>query len=142
MANSKRHVEAEKVESFLLITLTLRKVEIAEVMEMLSRAGEVNILLSDDVSGNVSVNLFDMSIDRAIRSIATSAGYAVERRAGSYFIVDRDQAGKSEPGGPTQVRAYKVQYSDPEVVSDVIEKHLSTYGQVTALPERRLLIIP
>ncbi|MBT8117978.1 MAG: hypothetical protein KJO66_09105 [Gammaproteobacteria bacterium] len=123
------------------ISLTLRDVTIAEVMEMLSRAGQVNILLSSDVGGKVSVNLFDMSIDRAIRSIATSAGYAVERRSGSYFIVDRDEAGKSAPGGPTQVRTYKVQYSDPEVVSSIIEKHLSTYGQVTALPERRLLII-
>jgi type II secretory pathway component GspD/PulD (secretin) len=123
------------------ISLTLRDVTIAEVMEMLSRAGQVNILLSDNVGGKVSVNLFDMSIDRAIRSIATSAGYAVERRSGSYFIVDREEAGKSEPGGPTQVRTYKVQYSDPEVVSGVIEKHLSTYGQVTALPERRLLIV-
>ena len=123
------------------ISLTLRDVTIAEVMEMLSRAGEVNILLSDEVEGNVSVNLFDMSIDRAIRSIATSAGYAVERRAGSYFIVDREQAGKSHAGGPTDVRSYKVQYSDPEVVADVIEKHLSTYGQVTTLPDRRMLII-
>ena len=123
------------------ITLTLRDVSIAEVMEMLSRAGQVNILLSDEVDGNISVNLFDMSIDRAIRSISTSAGYAVERRGGTYFIVDREKAGKSEPGGPTEVRTYKVQYSDPEVVSDIIEKHLSTYGQVTALPERRLLII-
>ena len=123
------------------ITLTLRDVTIAEVMEMLSRAGEVNILLSDDVDGKISVNLFDMSIDRAIRSIATSAGYAVERRSGAYFIVDREEAGKSEPGGPTEVRSYKVQYSDPEVVANVIEKHLSTYGQVTTLPERRMLII-
>jgi type II secretory pathway component GspD/PulD (secretin) len=123
------------------VSLTLRDVTIAEVMEMLSRAGQVNILLSDDVDAKVSVNLFDMSIDRAIRSIATSAGYAVERRSGSYFIVDREEAGKSAPGGPTQVRTYKVQYSDPEVVSGVIEKYLSSYGQVTTLPERRLLII-
>jgi type II secretory pathway component GspD/PulD (secretin) len=123
------------------ISLTLREVSIAEVMEMLSRAGNVNILLSDDVKAKVSVNLFDMSIDRAIRSISTSAGYAVERRNGNYFIVDRDEAGKSAPGGPTQVRTYKVQYSDTEVVAGVIKNYLSTYGQVTTLPERRLLVI-
>jgi type II secretory pathway component GspD/PulD (secretin) len=123
------------------ISLTLREVTIAEVMEMLSRAGQVNILLSEDVQGKVSVNLFDMSIDRAIRSIASSAGYAVEKRNSSYFIVEREEAGKSAPGGPTEVRTYKVQYSDPELVSGIIEKHLSSYGQVTALPERRLLII-
>ncbi len=123
------------------ITLTLRKVEIAEVMEMLSRAARVNILLSDDVKGEISVNLYDVGINEAIHSIASSAGYGVERRGGSYFIVERDQAGKSEPGGPTEVRTFKVQYSDPELVAGILKNHLSSYGQVTTLPERRLLIV-
>lgn len=123
------------------ITLTLREVQIAEVMEMLSRAARVNILLPDDINGKISVNLYDVAIDEAIRSIATSAGYAVERRGGSYFIVERDQAGKSEPGGPTQLRTFKVQYSDPEVIAEIVKSNLSTYGQVTSLPARRLLIV-
>lgn len=123
------------------ITLTLREVTVAEVMEMLSRAGRVSILLSDGVEGQVSVNLFEVSLDQAIRSIATSAGYAVERRGGSYFIVEQDKAGKAAPGGPTRVRTFKVQYSDTEVVADVLENHLSIYGQVTTLPERRMLIV-
>ncbi|MEZ5542655.1 MAG: hypothetical protein R3F42_11495 [Pseudomonadota bacterium] len=123
------------------ITLTLRKVEIAEVMEMLSRAARVNILLSDDVKGEVSVNLYDVGVEEAIRSIATSAGYGVEHRNGSYFILERDQAGKSEPGGPTQVRTFKVQYSDPEVIAGIVKNHLSSYGQVTTLAARRLLVV-
>jgi type II secretory pathway component GspD/PulD (secretin) len=123
------------------ITLTLRNVEIAEVMEMLSRTARVNILLSDNVKGKVSVNLYGVQVDAAIRSIATSAGYGVERRSGSYFIVARDQAGKSDPGGPTQVRTFKVQYSDPKQVAEILKTHLSSYGQVTTLPERRLLIV-
>jgi len=123
------------------ITLTLREVSIAEIMEMLSRAGRVNILLSDSVKGDVSVNLYDTTVDSAIHSIATSAGYAVEKRSGSYFIVDRDEAGKSAPGGPTQLRTFKIQYSDPDVVSGVIKNYLSSYGQVTTMPERKLLIV-
>jgi type II secretory pathway component GspD/PulD (secretin) len=123
------------------ITLTLRNVGIAEVMEMLSRTARVNILLSENVKGKVSVNLYGVEVDAAIRSIASSAGYGVERRNGSYFIVERDQAGKSDPGGPTEVRTYKVQYSDPEVVAGILKSHLSSYGQITTLPERRLLIV-
>ena len=123
------------------ISLTLREVEISEVMEMLSRTARVNILLSEDVTGKVSVNLYGIDINDAIQSIATSAGYGVERRSGSYFIVDREEAGKSHPGGPTQLRTFKVQYSDPEKISDIIENHLSSYGQVTTLPERKLLVV-
>jgi type II secretory pathway component GspD/PulD (secretin) len=123
------------------ISLTLRDVEISEVMEMLSRAAEVNILLSTDATGKISVNLFDVGVDEAIRSIATTAGFGVEKRNGSYFIVDREEAGKSAAGGPTQLRTFKVQYSDPEVVAGILENHLSSYGQITTLPERRMIVV-
>ena len=123
------------------VTLTLRDTEISEVMEMLSRAAQVNILLSDAVKGNISVNLYDVSIDDAINAIVTSAGYGVERRRGSYFIVSRAEAGKNSPGGPTQLRTFKVQYSDPDVIAGILENHLSSYGQVTTLPARRMLVV-
>ena len=123
------------------LSLSLRDVEISEVMEMLSKTAKVNILVSDDVQGTISVNLYDIAVDDAIQSIATSAGYAVERRQGSYFIVDRDQAGKSDAGGPTQLRTFKVQYSDPEVVAEVLEDHLSSFGKITTLTKRRLLVV-
>ena len=123
------------------ITLTLREVDIAEVMEMLSRAARVNILLAESVKGAVSVSLYDVKIDDAIRSIAGSAGFGVERRNGSYFIVARDQAGKADPGGPAEVRTFKVQYSDPQLIEGILKSHLSTYGQITTLPERRLLVV-
>ena len=124
-----------------MISLTLRDVAISEVMEMLSKTAKVNILLSENIQGNVSVNLYEISIDDAIQSIATSAGYAVERRKGSYFIVDRDQAGKSDAGGPTQLRTFKVQYSDPAIVAGALEKHLSSFGKITTLEKRRLLVV-
>jgi len=123
------------------ITLALRDVGLSEVMEMLSRAARVNILLSEDATAKVSVNLYNVDLDEAVRSIATSAGFGVEHRGGSYFIVKRDQVGKSDPGGPTEVRTFKVQYSDPNVVSGILKDHLSSYGQVTTLPERRLVIV-
>ncbi|MGB5177116.1 MAG: secretin N-terminal domain-containing protein [Gammaproteobacteria bacterium] len=137
-------VETGSDSSFLKdgkITLTLRDMAITEVMEMLSRAARVNILLSDTVKGNVSVNLYDVTIDEAIDDIVASAGYGVERRRGSYFVVDRNEAGKHSPGGPTQLRTFKVQYSDPETIAGILENHLSGYGQVTTLSARRMLVV-
>ena len=123
------------------VSLTLRDVAISEVMEMLSKTAKVNILVSDDIEGTISVNLYDIDIDDAIQSIASSAGYAVERRQGSYFIVERDEAGKYDGGGPTQLRTFKVQYSDPEIVAEVLESHLSSFGKITTLKKRRLLVV-
>ncbi len=123
------------------ITLTLRHANLAEVMEMLSRRARVNILLSSNVEGTISVNLYDVDLDEAIESIATAGGYAVEKRDGSYFIVDQDEAGKHAGGGPTQLRTFKVQYSSPEIILSILKNHLSSYGKITALPQRGLLVV-
>lgn len=123
------------------ISLTLREVAIAEVMEMLSRSARVNILLSDDVEGDVSVNLYGVDIDEAVHSIASAAGYAVERRGGSYFIVSREEAGRHAAGGPTELRTFKIQYSEPDVIKEILENHLSSYGKITTLNQRKLLVV-
>ena len=123
------------------ISLTLRDVPIAEVMEMLSRSARVSILLSGEVQGEISVNLYDVDIDEAIQSIAASGGYGVEKRKGSYFIVNRENVGRSDPGGPTQLRTFKVQYSNTEDVAGIVENYLSNYGQITTLSDRNLLVV-
>jgi len=123
------------------ISLTLRDVPISEVMEMLSRTSRTNILLSEGVIGTVSVNLYNVDADEAIHSIARAAGFEVEKRRGSYFIVRRNEAGKHAPGGPTQLRTFKVQYSDPVAIAGILENYLSSIGQITTLPERKLIVV-
>ena len=123
------------------VTLTLRDVDMAEAVEMLSRAGQVNVLLSDGIDSKVTVNLYNAQIEDAIHAIAHAGGYAVEHLRGSYFIVEREEAGKHENGGLTKLRTFKVQYSQPEEVESILENHLSSYGAITTLPERRLLVV-
>ncbi|HVL56634.1 MAG TPA: secretin N-terminal domain-containing protein [Burkholderiaceae bacterium] len=123
------------------ISLALRDVSVQEVFEMLSRLHRVNIMLSKGVNGTVSVNLYDVTIEQAIVSLAEAAGYAVERRHGGYMIVDRKDAGLDTAAGNTQVRSFKVQYSEPKQVATILTKHLSRYGKITPLPERKMLVV-
>ena len=122
-------------------SLNQRDVPIAEVMDMLSRLARVNILLSKDVTGNVSFNLYDVSLDEAVRSIAAAAGYAVEIRADSYFVMSREEAQQYSNGGVTSTRAFDVQYADPAVVMSLLEPYLSGYGKISSLAERKILIV-
>lgn len=122
------------------ISLNLKEMDIASVMEMLARKYRINILLGDSVEGNVSLNLFDVSHDAAITAIAEAAGYAVEKRRNSYFILPPDAVGRFS-NGVTQVQRFHINYADPEAVSEMLESHLSEYGNVTVLPERNLIIV-
>jgi type II secretory pathway component GspD/PulD (secretin) len=122
------------------LTLALRDVELGEVMAMLEQE-RVNILLGKDVGGRVSFNLYDVSLDEAVRSIANAAGYAVEKQGTTYFIVPRAEAGKYSPDSLTRVASYSVQYAQPAALEQALKPYLSTYGKLTVLADRQLIVV-
>ncbi|MGI9258456.1 MAG: type II secretion system protein GspD [Gammaproteobacteria bacterium] len=124
-----------------LISVSMRDVQLAEIMEMLSMQNRANILLADGVEGEVTVNLYDVEVDEAIESIANAAGYIIERRAGSYFVVEPNDAGQYGDSGFTVVRAFNVQYTDADLVGESLSPYLSEFGTVTALPESKMVVI-
>jgi type II secretory pathway component GspD/PulD (secretin) len=123
------------------VTLSVQDTAIAEVMNMLSQKERLNILLATGVEGKVSLNLYDVELDEAIRAVARAGGYAVETRGGTYFIIKPEDAGTRGTSDITRVKTFHIQYSDPEQVKTIIEKYLSKYGEVTVLADRRMLVV-
>ena len=123
------------------ISITVKHMDIAELYEMLSRQNKVNILLSDGVTGEVSVNLYNISVKEAIYAIAQTAGFVVERYKKNYVISKRDAVGKTIVGGLKQIRTYKIQYSSIKKVAEILQNHLSQMGHIDILEERSILVI-
>lgn len=125
-----------------LISVSFRDSPIQEVFQMLAQGERVNILLRKGITGNVSISLYDVTVPEAIQSIAEAGGYAVEEpRPREYLVMERKDAALESTRGETSVRSYKVQYSNPKSVADILAKHLSRYGKITPLLERGLLVI-
>lgn len=108
---------------------------------MLSRAERVNILLSQDVGGEVSFSLYDVPLSEAIRSIANAAGFTAERRNGTYFVIDREEAGDYADSDLTEIRSFSIQYADPAQLQEMLRPYLSEYGQLTTLVENKILMV-
>ncbi|MDJ0806941.1 MAG: secretin N-terminal domain-containing protein [Gammaproteobacteria bacterium] len=123
------------------VSISLEDVEIQKVMRMLSKQQRLNIFVGEGVEGRVSINLYDMEVVHAIKSISDAAGYAVEERNGSYFIVERDEVGKYNHSGLTEVRSFKIQYTQPSQVKSILKDYLSSFGKITTLNDRGLLIV-
>ncbi len=137
-----RAVEASKNETIdEKITLNFHESSIQEVFDVLSRKDKVNIILGKGVTGVVSVNLYNITVKEAIYRVAESAGYAVEYRNGDYVILDHKEAGLEHPNGLLQLRTFKVQYSDPKQVADILSKYVSRYGKVTPLNDRKMVVV-
>ncbi len=123
------------------VSLSLRDTPLQQVFDLLSRHQHVNIVLGKGVGGNVSINLYNVDVRSAIHTIAEAAGYAVDVRNGDYMIVERKDADLGGVRAATQLRTFKVQYSNARQVADILTKHLSSVGKITPLIERNLLVV-
>jgi len=123
------------------VSLSVRDTNLAEIFEMLARKERTNILLAKGVEGEISINLYDVPLETAIRSIAEAAGYVVERRGASYVVLKPEDGGKNPASGITAVRTFPVHYSDPDTVVAVLKGHLSPYGKITTLAARKLIVV-
>lgn len=123
------------------VTLVFRESPIQQVFEVLSRKDKVNIILGKGVAGLVSVNLYNVTVREAVYRVAEAAGLVAEYRDGSFLILDRKDVGLDHPDGVMQLRTFKVHYSDPKQVADILTKYLSRYGKITTLTARRMIVV-
>ena len=130
-----------QVSSAGKISLSIEELDIREVMQMLSREQRMNIFVADGISGIVSVNLYDMDTVEAVNLIAESAGFVVERRDNSYFVVKREEAGKLRHSDRMAVRSFKVQYAAVSEVEAILQDYISNFGSIKAMAESGLLVV-
>jgi type II secretory pathway component GspD/PulD (secretin) len=126
------------------ISLSIQELDldIREVMQMLSREQRLNIFVADGVSGDVSVNLYDMETDQVVKLIAESAGFVVEQRDNSYFVIERDDAGKLRRSDRLEVRSFRVQYAATSEIETIFQEYVSAeFGSIKALQDNNLLVV-
>ncbi|MBT8078047.1 MAG: hypothetical protein KJO31_05685 [Gammaproteobacteria bacterium] len=123
------------------ISMTMRDADLSDVMDMISREQRVNVFVSSSSAETVSFSLYDMTLPDAIRAIANAAGLAVEHLDGSYYLVEREEAGKYSPDALTHVQSFRLQYVDAEQIQSMIEPYLSEYGEITVMPDQNLFLV-
>ncbi|MDH3857305.1 MAG: hypothetical protein OEV07_04875, partial [Gammaproteobacteria bacterium] len=123
------------------ISLSIQELDIREVMQLLSREQRMNIFVAEGVSGDVSVDLYDMDTAEAVKLIAESAGFVVEQRNNSFFVIEREDAGKLRQSDRMEVRAFKVQYASASEIETILQEYISEYGNIKALADNDMIVI-
>ena len=119
----------------------MRDADLSDVMDMISREQRVNVFVSTESPQTVSFSLYDMTLPDAIRAIANAAGLAVEHLNGSYYLVEREEAGKYAPDALTHVQSFRLEYVDAEEIQAMLEPYLSEYGEITVMTDRNLFLV-
>ncbi len=67
-------------------SLQVHEAELTQVLDMLAQLAGVNILPSPEVQGRLTLNLQDVTVDRALEAILKSRGFVHEREADFVYV--------------------------------------------------------
>lgn len=80
------------------INIDVRDMKIGDVLRMLGKAANVNIIVGKDVTGEIgSLTLRDVSVEKALQAIATANGYYWRKDGNIYFVTSEPTAEQAPP---------------------------------------------
>ena len=119
------------------LRINIQDADIRDVLEMLSRQGDLNILPAPDVTGTVNATLSGVTIDEALQAILQSA-HLVAYRQGKFIFVGTPQSisQMQNASEPMDVRIFRPNYVTASDLQALIAPLLSTAGQATVASTR------
>jgi len=95
--------DAPKSGEQQLINIDVKDAPIEQVLRMLAKAADVNIIVGQDVKGNVeAITLRDVTIETALKMIARSMGFYWYKEDNVYFVTKEPPAEAVSSSRPTE----------------------------------------
>jgi len=119
------------------ITVTFRETELTTVLDILSRAANINILAGKDVTGTVTARLNKVPLLQALDSILRDNGYGYVIEDGIYRVVSLEN-----PQGESMVTDYiRLSNADATDVAATLKELTSPSGSVVANKSANAVVI-
>jgi len=79
-----------------LLSMDFRETEIGDILRLLAKQYGLNVIIAEDVTGPISVQFSDVTVDEALDAVITVNGFAYTRR-GRVIKVTSPEAAEREP---------------------------------------------
>ena len=134
------------------IDLNVHQSDVRNVLGQLAEVAKLNLVLSDEVRGRVTVKLRQVSARQAMEVIARSQGLGIQRYDGVVFIdrLDRLTAydvakarwrRATATSGPLVTRLFPLSYARAADLAPLVKDLLSRRGRVTVDARTNTLIV-
>ena len=134
------------------ISLVVDDVPVTQVLQALAEQENRNMIVSPEVSGNISLRLTKVPWPRAMQTVANSAGLVLREEKGIYYVntaawQQKQQAGKEAErnkraqNAPLQARSIPLSYADAGDLQAAAEKLLSARGTLAVDKRTNRLLV-
>ena len=124
-------------------TMSVKDMEITELLQMIGAKYRVSIVSSSDVAGKVSVNFYDVSLEEALDSILTVNGLTFTRR-GKVIHIHKPVPKVAPPAPPAPekvTRTFELAYANAEEVMKVLSELKGESGKVVKSDDRNIVVV-
>lgn len=126
------------------VSLDLRSTEIADALKYLAQRGDLDLAISQEVSGRVHLLLTDVSIRDAFDLILRTNGLAYDRQGSIYHVMTEAEYQRlygSRFSDLRQVRTFRLQHVAAEQALRLLDPLKSDVGRVLADEASRTLLL-
>ena len=114
------------------VTMTLDDANLADVLKSFAVEFQLNIVAGDDVRGKVTMNLFDVPVEEALRAVLSVNGL-VYRRSGEFYIIELEpRAPEGSDSQPLVTEVVWLDYLTGSEALKLVEPLKSKQGIYTA----------
>jgi type II secretory pathway component GspD/PulD (secretin) len=102
-----------------LINLSLIDTDIRDALSALAMEQEINIATAKEVTGKISIHLYQVTLEKALHAITMAGGFSYHKYGDVYYIYKPKLAQDPEIDR-LQTRIFKLKYADMTKVQDVL----------------------
>lgn len=95
-----------------LISMEAEHVDIVSVLKSIAEQADVNLVVSKNISGLVTVKLKEVSLDEALKSVLNSNNYLYTKEDGMVNVFSYEELQQKDRLSKIQTRVYTLKYAD------------------------------
>ena len=107
-------------------SLEFREVDIKDVLRQLSKQYGLNIVFSEKVAGLITVQLVNVSLERALDSIISVNGFVYTKKGSVIKVTSQEEAEKEQK----QTKLFKLNNADAAKIKETLSKVLTPDGSL------------
>jgi type IV pilus assembly protein PilQ len=102
-----------------LINLSLIDTDIRDALSALAMDQEINIATATEVSGKISIHLYQVTLEKALHAITLAGGFSYHKHADVYYVYKPKKA-KDPQIDRLEMRIFQLKYADVDKVQEVL----------------------
>lgn len=127
-----RGQDANRIPTDVRVNLSLDAAPLAKALESFAIQYRLNIVAGADVTGTVTVNLFDVPVEDALRAILAANGYGFKKSGEFYVVAKLADIADAPTVDPVESRIVWLDWLRAEEAVKLIEPLKSTNGSFVA----------